>query len=87
MNQIEELKNILETDLLVELKDSIIQIEKVVKKQQHNKDAKIELQNMQDLQKDFNAVLEDIENDDVSIEEATEILEELENMKMDNQEV
>lgn len=87
MNKIEELKEILENDLLVELKSSIKEIEKVVKKQQHNKDAKIELQNMQDLQKDFNAVLDDIVNDDISVEEASEILEELDEMKMDNQEV
>ena len=87
MSKIKELEELLTTDIMVELQESIKELEKIVKKKSNDKEAKTELQNMKDLQEDFSALLEDIKNDDVSEEEATEILEELEDMRLDDKNV
>lgn len=87
MNKIKELEELLEKDLLVELQASIKELTKVVKKQQHNKEAKTELQNMQDLNKDFTCVLEDIKNDSIGENEAKEILEGLDSLKLNEDDI
>lgn len=87
MSKIKELEDVLKNDLIVELKKSIEELTKIVKKKQNDKEAKEELQDMKDLAEDFEAVLEDIKNGDMSEEEASEILKELESRRFEDDEV
>ena len=86
MNDIEKIEKLLEEDLLIELKESIVELKNVIKKLKDSveiKEANEELENMCDLQEDFNSLLKDAKKGDLSEEEAKEILEELEEMKLD----
>ncbi|NQY21130.1 MAG: hypothetical protein HRT40_07460 [Campylobacteraceae bacterium] len=83
MNKIEELEKLLEKDLLVELEETIKDLNKFLSKNSNNKDAKSELENLSDLQEDFKSVLKDIKDNKLSEDEAKEILEELDAMRID----
>ena len=87
MSDIKKIEKLLEEDLLIELKESIEELKNVIKKLKDSveiKEANEELENMIDLQDDFNSLLKDAQKGDLSEEEAKEILEELEEMKLDD---
>lgn len=83
MSKIKELEELLKNDVMIELKNNIEEVSKHVIKKKKDKDAKEELKNMKDLEEDFIDVLKDIENGDMSEEEAHEIIEELDNLRVD----
>lgn len=87
MNNIKKIEKLLEEDLLIELKESIEELKNVIKKLKDSveiKEANEELENMCDLEEDFISLLKDAKKGDLSEEEAKEILEELEEMKLDD---
>ncbi|MCJ8326697.1 MAG: hypothetical protein MJK08_06300 [Campylobacterales bacterium] len=83
MKNIEELEKLLEKDLLVELEETIKDLNKFLSKNSNNHEAKSELINLIDLQEDFKSVLKDIKDNKLSENEAKEILEELDAMRID----
>ncbi len=75
--KIEKLKDLLEKDVLIELEESIEELEEQAKT---NED-KEELQYLKDLKRYFDETLKAIENNNLSIQQAEDILAALEDMK------
>ena len=84
MSKIKELENILKTDVLVEVDNEIIAIKKLITKQKNNSDLQDELVYMEDVKKYYDEVLLHIEKNILKEEEAIQILEDLEDMRADD---
>mgnify|MGYP001023308416 FL=1 len=85
MSKIEELETLLKTDVLVEVEEEIVAIEKLLKENSDNKNLKIELEYMQDVRKFYNEALSQIEKGQLSEEEANNILLDLDDMRTDDE--
>lgn len=85
MSKIEELETLLKTDVLVEVEEEIVAIEKLLKENSDNKNLKIELEYMQDVRKFYNEALSQIEKGQLSEEEANNILLDLDDMRADDE--
>lgn len=84
MSHIKKLEELLKSDVLVEINETIEELKKEAPK---NKNAKDELKYIQDIKKYFDDVLIDIEKEVLSEDDALDILEGLEDMRTENQEV
>lgn len=87
MDYIKDLEKLLKDDVLVEINETINGIKSALDKKKNNKGLKEELKYMNDVKKYFDEVLIDIEKQTITQEEALDILEGLEDMKVENQEV
>lgn len=87
MDYIKDLENLLKTDVLIEVKENIKELETSLEKKKNSKKLKDELKYMKEVKKYFDEVLLDIDNKTITQEQASDILEGLEDMKIDNQEV
>ncbi|CAM3454271.1 MAG: hypothetical protein R2837_07580 [Aliarcobacter sp.] len=87
MSKIKELENLLKTDVLVEVNAEIKALDKLISKDKNNEDLKIELDYMLDVKKFYDEVLLHIDKNKLSQEEAINILEDLEDMRADDEEV
>mgnify|MGYP000853203350 FL=1 len=85
MSKIKELETLLKTDVLVEVEEEIVAIEKLLKENSDNKNLKIELEYMQDVRKFYNEALSQIEKGQLSEEEANNILLDLDDMRTDDE--
>lgn len=85
MSKIKELETLLKTDVLVEVDEEIVAIEKLLKENSDNKNLKIELEYMQDVRKFYNEALSQIEKGQLSEEEANNILLDLDDMRTDDE--
>ncbi|NQY52645.1 MAG: hypothetical protein HRT42_03635 [Campylobacteraceae bacterium] len=86
MTKIQELEELLKHDVIIDLEDYIDDLFEIVAKKKETEETKEELKNMQELKGDFEDMLEDIKKGDMDEEEAIEILEELHQMKVENEE-
>ena len=86
-NKIEELAKILKEDVLVEVENEIKAINKLISKQKNNNELKDELSYMEDVKKYYDEVLIHIEKNILKEEEAIQILEDLEDMRTDEEEI
>ena len=84
MSKIEKLEQLLKNDVLVEVNNEIKSIEKLISKQKNNDELKIELDYMVDVKKYYDEVLIHIEKKLLSEEDAIKILEDLEDMRADD---
>ncbi|WP_421716440.1 hypothetical protein [Arcobacter arenosus] len=84
MDYIKELTNLIQTDILPEVNDNIKDIETQIAKKK-NKALKEELDYMKQVKLYFDEVLIDIEKNLLTQEQALDILEGLEDMKVENQ--
>ena len=84
MSKIKELENILKTDVLVEVNDEINAIKKLISKQKNSSELQDELVYMEDVKKYYDEVLVHIEKNLLKEEEAIQILEDLEDMRADD---
>ncbi|TLP40443.1 hypothetical protein [Arcobacter arenosus] len=84
MDYIKELTNLIQTDILPEVNDNIKDIETQLAKKK-NKALKEELDYMKQVKLYFDEVLIDIEKNLLTQEQALDILEGLEDMKVENQ--
>jgi len=82
MNKIQELEKLLKEDVLVELEENIDELLDIVESKKSSKEDKDELKYMEDIKLYFDEVLLDIENDNLKDEDAIEILEVLEEMRL-----
>jgi len=85
MNEIKQLEELLTTDVLVELTETIKELEEGSKKK--TKAQKEEINYLKDVKKYFDEVIDDIKADKLSKNDAIDILEGLEDMRAENQEV
>ncbi len=83
MNAIEQLEKLLKTEVLIQVNEEIETIEKFVKKQKDSEDLKIELEYMLDVKKYYEQVLLHIEKKILSQDDAVKILQDLEDMRED----
>ena len=86
MSKIKELENILKTDVLVEVNDEINAIKKLISKQKNSSELQDEVVYMEDVKKYYDEVLVHIEKNLLKEEEAIQILEDLEDMRADEDE-
>ena len=84
MNKIKELENLLRTDVLVEINAEITALEQQLEKKS-NKDLQEELTYMQGVKQYFDEVLIDIEHNVLTQEDAVDILENLEEMRAEDE--
>lgn len=87
MSKIKELENILKTDVLVEVNDEINAIKKLISKQKNSSELQDELVYMEDIKKYYDEVLLHIEKNILKEDEAKQILEDLEDMRVDDEEI
>lgn len=85
MSYIKELKELLNTDILPEVKTNIEELKNEVEKKKNNKEANESLKYMQDVEAYFEEALQNIENKSMTEEIAQDVLEGLEEMKVDDQ--
>ena len=87
MSKIKELEELLKTDVLVEVNAEIEALEELIKKEKNNKDLEIELEYMSDVKKFYDEVLLFIDKNRLTEEEAINILADLEDMRIDEDEI
>lgn len=85
MDYIKKLEELLKKDVLVEINETIGEIEKYIQENKKNKKEKEEVQYIKDVKKYFEEVLEDIKLGNLTQEQALDILEGLEDMRTENQ--
>ena len=83
MGAIEDLEKILRTEVLIQVEEEIKTIEKFVNKQKDSEDLKAELEYMLDVKKYYDQVILHIEKKILSQEDAIKILQDLEDMRDD----
>lgn len=89
MSNIKKLDELLKTDVLVEIKETITELETNIKTAS-KKDAKVlkeELEYINQVKQYFDDVVLDIENNTLTEDQALDILDGLEDMRVENQEV
>lgn len=89
MSNIKKLDELLKTDVLVEIKETIDELETNIKTAS-KKDAKVlkeELEYINQVKQYFDDVVLDIENKTLTEDQALDILDGLEDMRIENQEV
>lgn len=84
MSYVKELEKLLKEDVLVEIKENITEAMNILEKKSTNKEAKEELEYMEEMQAYFNDVILDIDNNSLSEKDAENILDVLEDMRMDD---
>lgn len=89
MSNIKKLDELLKTNVLVEIKETITELETNIKTAS-KKDAKVlkeELEYINQVKQYFDDVVLDLENNNLTEEQALDILDGLEDMRVENQEV
>ena len=84
MSKIKELEKILKTDVLIEVNNEITAIKKLMTKQKNNSELQDELVYMEDVKKYYDEVIIHIEKNLLKEEEAIQILQDLEDMRADD---
>ncbi len=87
MNHIETLEKLLKEDVLLEVNENIKELQEAIQQTPKDKALKEEFKYMQEVKAYFDEVLLDIEHKTITQEQALDILEGLEDMRIDNQEV
>jgi len=86
MNDIQKLQNLLENELLPDLELAIDELfEAIDKAKNASKEQKDELEELRDMRTECFAIVEEIKRDELPLEEATELLEELVELKTEEQ--
>ncbi|WP_141053904.1 hypothetical protein [Aliarcobacter cryaerophilus] len=75
-----ELKEIINNEVLVEIEDHIDDIFEIIAEKKDTPELKEELENMQEMKKDFEELLKDLEAGEIDDEEAQEIYDEIVDM-------
>ena len=83
MNVVDQLEKLLRTEVLIQVEEEIATVKKFLAKQKDSEDLKIELEYMLDVKKYYEQVLLHIEKKILSQEDAVKILQDLEDMRED----
>ena len=84
MNVVDQLEKLLRTEVLIQVDEEIATVKKFLAKQKDSEDLKIELDYMLDVKKYYDEVIIHIEKNLLKEEEAIQILEDLEDMRADD---
>ncbi|AXX90023.1 hypothetical protein CKA55_03975 [Arcobacter suis] len=87
MNVIDQLEKLLKTEVLIQVDEEIATIKKFLAKQKDSEDLKIELDYMLDVKKYYDQVISHIEKKILSEEDAVKILQDLEDMREDEDDI
>ena len=87
MNVIDQLEKLLKTEVLIQVDEEIATIKKFLAKQKDSEDLKIELDYMLDVKKYYDQVMLHIEKKILSEEDAVKILQDLEDMREDEDDI
>lgn len=87
MNVVEQLEKLLRTEVLIQVDEEIATIKKFLAKQKDSEDLKIELDYMLDVKKYYDQVIAHIEKKILSEEDAVKILQDLEDMREDEDDI
>ena len=87
MNVIEQLEKLLRTEVLIQVDEEIATVKKFLAKQKDSEDLKIELDYMLDVKKYYDQVISHIEKKILSEEDAVKILQDLEDMREDEDDI
>ena len=87
MNVVEQLEKLLRTEVLIQVDEEIETIKKFLAKQKDSEDLKIELDYMLDVKKYYDQVISHIEKKILREEDAVKILQDLEDMREDEDDI
>ncbi len=87
MGVVEDLEKILKTEVLVQVNEEIETLKKFVLKQKDSEDLKVELEYMQDVKKYYDELIIHIEKNILKEEDAVKILQDLEDMRDDEDDI
>lgn len=87
MNVVDQLEKLLRTEVLIQVDEEIATIKKFLAKQKDSEDLKIELDYMLDVKKYYDQVISHIEKKILSEEDAVKILQDLEDMREDEDDI
>ncbi len=87
MNVIDQLEKLLKTEVLIQVDEEIATIKKFLAKQKDSEDLKVELDYMLDVKKYYDQVVIHIEKKILSEEDAVKILQDLEDMRDDEDDI
>jgi len=79
-----ELEKLIKEDVLLEIEDYIDELFEIIASKKDDERTKEELENMQEMKADFEAMLADIDSGDLDDEEAKEIIEEIIEMRAED---
>ena len=83
MSKIQELEKLLNEDVIPEIEENVDELLDIVEGKKSTKEDEDELKYMEDIKLYFDEVILDIENNNLKEEDAIEILEVLEEMRLD----
>ena len=81
-----ELEDLIKNDVLIEIEDYIDELFEIIASKKEDENTKEELAQMQEMKKDFEDMLVDLENGEIDDEECKEIIEEINDMRKDDEE-
>lgn len=81
-----ELEDLIKNDVLIEIEDYIDELFEIIAAKKEDDSTKEELKEMQEMKKDFEDMLVDLENGEIDDEECKEIIEEINDMRRDEDE-
>ena len=76
-----ELEELIKNEVLVEIEDYIDELFEIIASKKDDESTKEELQQMQEMKKDFEEMLTDLLNGEIDDEEAQEIIDEINEMR------
>ncbi|WP_418185306.1 hypothetical protein ACNSOS_10865 [Aliarcobacter vitoriensis] len=76
-----ELETLIKDDVLVEIEDYIDDLFEIIASKKDDDEIKAELLDMQEMKKEFESLLVELENGELSDEECEELIEEINTMK------
>jgi hypothetical protein len=79
-----ELASLIKNDVLIEIEDYIDELFEIIAAKKEDERTKEELASMQEMKDDFNAMLQDLEDDAIDDEEAKEIMDEISEMRSED---
>ena len=81
-----ELEDLIKNEVLIEIEDYIDELFEIIASKKEDENTKEELSQMQEMKKDFEDMLVDLENGEIDDEEAQEIIEEINDMRKEEDE-
>lgn len=83
MSKQKELEQLLRKEILPEINEFIDDLFEIIASKKETPEIKEELKEIQEMKSDFLAILNEINNDEISQEECEEIIEDLKDMKQE----
>ena len=81
-----ELEDLIKNEVLIEIEDYIDELFEIIASKKDDENTKEELEQMQEMKKDFEDMLVDLANGEIDDEECKEIIEEINDMRKEDDE-